>query len=125
MNQYTSRPASNWSRAQIHRCVRCLKDFKSEHMAAFHQCETPAKTEPRLELIGHMDERNEPRMTVMRQDRLEYCEMGGLDLLFTMPARDFRDLRETVQTLLAHGTNHEKDVLLGRVRDLLEGAVKC
>lgn len=123
MNSFSTRRQSAWAATQVHRCHGCGQEFRSEHMAAFHACaRTQDDVKPELSLVGFVDERGEINRTKIDGRRREYLELGGLDLVFAMHARAFRNLLLEAELALASDTDIGKTEMLKKLVNILKEA---
>lgn len=58
--------------------------------------------------MGELDKRTDKRT-------LEFCEVAGMDLVFTMPAREYLALIEEIRAVRSRGTPHAQSCLLHKL----------
>jgi hypothetical protein len=76
-----------------------------------------------MRLIGHLDELDG---TLVRrsfdQRTRDFCELGGMEYVFTMHAREHAEMLAKAKTLQAHGTPRELAKLLDELITLIGGS---
>jgi hypothetical protein len=84
-----------------------------------------------LNLIGYIDERGDlirkPNSFALNKGpmdprTMEFLECAGMDLVFTMHARQYAELFERVKAIQAHGTRNEADALLDDMIAMIGGS---
>jgi hypothetical protein len=73
-----------------------------------------------MKLIGYIDEMGD--LGPARRIDRKYLQDAGLDLVFSMHARDFAALVQRANDVRAYGTPQEANKLLGELVDLLNTA---
>ena len=67
--------------------------------------------------MKHVGFINEMGEMVPRTDRRtkDFCEAAGMDLVFTMNARDYAELLEEIKRVRSHGSAHAQSCLLHKL----------
>lgn len=117
-NLFSSKRTSPWVSNVTHTCLGCKNTFRSEHAAAFHECENPpAMTTPApvMKLVGFVNEMDEVVATHVDARTREFCDVAGLNLVFTIKARSHAEFLERAKVIAAHGTPAETSKLMSEL----------
>lgn len=74
-----------------------------------------------MKLVGYVNEMDEVVPTHVDRRTREFCECAGMNLVFTMQAREHAELLARAKTLQAHGTPRELSKLLSDLITQIEG----
>jgi hypothetical protein len=75
-----------------------------------------------MQLIGHLNERDELVRKPIDRRTKEFCECAGMEYVFTMHAREHAELLGRAKAVQAHGTNRELAKLLDELIATIGGS---